>query len=128
MASFTDPPNGGKGQIRPPLRLVHPAPPQPPPRRRPGARPPSPFTDAENARLRAALLSARRAFSTWACLAAALYTTEGSVRHAAHGHKRVTPDMAVRLAKALGKPLESLYAAPSDAARCPTCGAPRGAP
>ena len=37
MPSFTQPPSGGKGPIRPPLRLVHPAPPSPPRR---GRKPP----------------------------------------------------------------------------------------
>lgn len=119
MGSFTDPPSGGKGPIRPPLRLVHPSPP-PKPRRRP--RRPSPFTAEEEARLRAALRHARALFGTWGCLADAMHARLETVHRAARGGARVSGTIAIQLAKALGKPLESLYAPPRPASKCPMCG------
>lgn len=124
MGSFTDPPSGGKGPIRPPLRLVHPSPP-PTPRSRGRRHEADLWTAEEQARLRAALKTARTLFGTWACLADAMRVPRDSVKHAAAGRHGVSAAIAVRLARALGKPLESLYAAPSDARTCPTCGTRR---
>jgi hypothetical protein len=121
MSLSHDPPDGGKKPIRPPLRLVHPSPPQTPPK--PYRRTPT-FTAEEQARLRAALKNARWLFGTWGCLAAAMRVRLKRVERVARGDT-FTADLAVRLARALGKPLESLYRAPTDAATCPTCGARR---
>lgn len=111
---------------RAPLRLVHPAKPTPAaPRGRRARHEADLFTPEEAARLRAALRHARVLFGTWACLADAMRMPKGSVMHTASGRYRVSAALAVRLARALGKPLESLCAPPSDAATCPTCGARR---
>ena len=105
------------------LRLVKPAEPKPP--RRKGQRPPSPFSPDEQARLRVALRNARALFGTWSCLADAMHVREKPIQGVAAARRRVSADLAIRLARALGKPLESLYRAPSDASTCPTCGARR---
>lgn len=127
MPPITEPPSGGKGQIRPPhLRLIHPSPPKP--SKRPYKSPPPVFTLAETQRLRAALRHARTLFGTWACAAAAMYVREETVTAAASGRKVLSAELAVRLAKALGKPLDALLSPPTDAGRCPTCGALRGTP
>ena len=127
MRDDTRPPRDGKdpSPVRA-LRLVHPSPPTPSKPQHPPTR--STFTPEEQSRLRAALRHARRLFGTWACLADAMYVTGRRLRRQAAGDRRLTEQVAVRLARALGKPLESLYAAPSDASRCPTCGASRGSP
>lgn len=107
---------------RPPLRLVHPAPPQP--KKKPAQRAPI-FTPEEQARLRAALRHARGMFGTWACLADAMHMRLRRVEDAANG-PTVSGDVAVRLARALGVSVESLYRPPTDAGKCPHCGAARG--
>lgn len=106
------------------LKLVHPAAPKTP-RPRGRHRRGDPFTVDEQARLKAALRNARTLFGSWDCLTDALGVGVGSGEMAMR--TRVSPDLAVRLARALGKPLESLYRAPADAQLCPTCGR-RGAP
>jgi hypothetical protein len=127
MPPITEPPTGGKGQIRPPhLRLIHPSPPKPS-KRRYRKRPPI-FTIAETQRLQAALRHARALFGTWACAADALRVVKETLLAAASGRAPVSAEVAVRLAKALGKPLDALLSPPTDAGRCPTCGASRGAP
>ena len=116
------------GPPRPPLRLVHPAKPTPPdatPRTRGGLRAPyqnDTFTPEEQARLRAALKNARALFGTWRCLADAMRVPLGAIELALRGRNRVSAALAIRLARALGAPLESLYAAPRPAGKCPTCG------
>jgi hypothetical protein len=103
------------------LRLVHPSPPRTPKQKR--SQPT--FTPEEEARIRASLRTARRLFGTWACLADALHMTMGGVIDTVGGKHHVSGDVAVRLSKALGVPLESLYRPPSDASTCPHCGAKR---
>lgn len=105
------------------LRLVKPAGPKPPKRRHHMG---PTFSPEEDARIRAALRNARALFGSWRLLAAALRVAAKTPPDTASGRVAVSGDIAVRLARALGKPLESLYAAPSDATRCPSCG--RGAP
>ena len=83
------------------------------------------FTAEEQARLRAALKNARPLLGTWRCLADAMRVATHSIQDAAAGSRPVTAEMALRLARALGKPLESLYRAPVAADVCPTCGARR---
>ncbi len=85
------------------------------------------FSQEEAARIRAALRHARVLFGSWSCVAAALRTSQNSIVLAAWGRRNVSGDLAVRLARALGKPLESLYRALAAADLCPTCGAKRGA-
>ncbi len=102
------------------LRLVRPPGPKEP-RKKP-QRPPPLWSPEEASRLRAALKNARAIMGTWPCLAAAMYLGREAISAAANGRKRVSAEIAVRLARALGKPLESLYAAPASADRCPTCG------
>lgn len=80
------------------------------------------FSPEESARLRAALRTARTMFGTWACLADALYIAKNQIIGAASGRFAVSGNVAVRLARALGKPLESLCRAPRAADACPTCG------
>jgi hypothetical protein len=102
------------------LRLVKPAGPKPP--RRKGQRPPSPFSPDEQARLRVALRNARALFGTWACLADAMHVREKPIQGVASGRRPVSADLAVRLARALGKPLEALIRPPSEASTCAACG------
>ena len=64
-------------------------------------------------------------FGTWACLADAMHVTKNTLVVIASGRNSFTGDLAVRLARALGKPLEGLYRAPTNADVCPTCGARR---
>jgi plasmid maintenance system antidote protein VapI len=80
------------------------------------------FSEAEASRLRGALLSARFLFGTWGCAAAALYVIPRTLRDAGTGRKPVTADLALRLARALGKTLDALLRPPSEAGTCPTCG------
>lgn len=116
------PPGAGQDPPARHLKLVHPAPPpKPKEKRRRGP----PFSREEQARLRAALKNARALFGSWACLADALRVCLGTIEQAARGTTSFTGDLAVRLARALGKPVESLYAAPSGVTLCPTCGARR---
>ena len=105
------------------LRLVRPDTPKP--ARRPYHRRPPVFTAAETLRLRAALFSARSLFGSFACAADAMYIVPEALRAAATGRSPVTAEMAVRLARALGKPLDALTRPPSEAGVCPTCGARR---
>lgn len=83
------------------------------------------FTPDEENRLREALRSLRWLYGTWACAADALRVPQRTLEHAARGQARVSASLAVRLSKALEKPLESLYRPPSDALTCPHCGAKR---
>lgn len=126
MRDDTRPPRDGKdpSPVRA-LRLVHPSPPKPPKRRYRRGGPPL-WAPEEAARLRAALRTARTMFGTWACAADALYVVETTLIAAANGRAPVSGNIAVRLARALGKPLDALLRPPSDASRCPSCG--RGAP
>ncbi len=107
------------------LRLVRPAPPPPTGRRRYRKRPPV-FAPAEEQRLRAALRNARTLFGTWACAADALHVGQKTLIDSASGRKPLTAEVAIRLARALGKPLDALTRPPTDAGKCPTCGATRG--
>lgn len=107
------------------LRLVKTPGPKPPKRTYRRGGPPL-WSPEEAARLRAALRTARTMFGTWACAADALHCHEKTLIDAANGRTPVSGHVAVRLAKALGKPLDALLRPPSDASRCPSCG--RGAP
>lgn len=104
------------------LRLVHPAPPKEPKKLR---RPPPMFSPDESSRIRAALRHARALFGTWGALGAAMYLNPKHVQAASTSRKPIAASLAVRLAKALGKPLETLCAPPADAGTCPHCGARR---
>ena len=103
------------------LRLIHPARPKALRAKRPRA---PTFTPEETARIRAALVTSRRTFGTWVALAEAMGLDVVYVYHVKASH-RLTGDFAVRLARALGVPLESLIRAPSDARTCAACGARR---
>lgn len=105
------------------LRLVKPAGPKGP--RKP-QRPPPLWSAEESSRLRAALKNARVLFGTWGCLGAALYLNPKHVQSVAVGRKPLAETLVFRLARALGKPVESLCRPPSDASTCPHCG--RGKP
>lgn len=83
------------------------------------------FTPEESLRLRAALKAARWAFGSVGCLAAALDASRDTIAAAASGRIPFSAALAVRLARAIGKPLESLYRAPTAANVCPHCGARR---
>ncbi len=107
------------------LRLVSATTPKPPKKGRERPYQSDLFAPEEAARLLAALKNARAMFGTWACLADAMrvpLTTIGAVKAR---RQRFSGALAIRLARALGVPLESLYRAPADAAHCPTCGARR---
>ena len=105
------------------LKLVRPDAPKS--ARRSYRRRPPVFSPAETLRLRAALRSARSLFGSFACAADAMYLTYAAVNDAAAGRVDISAEMAVRLARALGKPLDALTRPPSEAGVCPTCGARR---
>lgn len=108
MPKLTDPPNGGKGQFRPPLRLVHPAPPPKPRRRRGVVRPVEDvFNGAEVAKLRLAIDNARKLFGGWQRLADAMGMHVDTVRLAGVRHT-LTAGVAYRFARATGTTIEAL--------------------
>lgn len=114
------PRNGQDPSVPRHLILVHPAPPRKP-RTRTRAAPP--FSPEEQARLRAALKTARGMFGSWACLAAAMGLPDGRLPRLGCGTRRMTGDNAIRLARALGVPLESLLRGVVGVPKtCPTCG------
>ncbi len=122
MPSLTDPPNGGNGQIRPPLRLVHPAPPPKPRRRKGVARPvEGVFTDAEVARLRPAIDNARRRVGGWQRLADAMGVHVDTVRLAGVRHT-LSAGVAYRFARATGTMIELLLTSTLHVAPAPTAG------
>jgi len=122
MSDIPRPPR--KGQDPPAarhLRLVSDKP-TPPREKRPKNQRIAPtFSDEERTRLRAALRGCRAVFGTYACAADAMRIPVNTL-HEALARNGVSPDLAVRLARALGKPLESLYRAPTNAGRCAACG------
>ena len=124
MSDIPRPPR--QGQDPPAARHLRLVSDKPTPPRAKHRRPAPPFTPEEEARIRAALTTSRRTFGTWVALAQAMGLDVAYVYHV-KASRRLTGDFAIRLARALGKPLESLYRAPSDAAHCPACGAKRGA-
>ncbi len=95
----------------------------PPARRRPTT---LALTDVEAMRLRAALRNLRALYGSWGCLAAVMGVPTKSIMNIAGGDKRPSPGMARKAAHAAGKTLDMLLAGPTDASRCPTCGAARG--
>lgn len=122
MSSFTDPPTGGKAAIRTPLRLVHPAPPPKPRRRRGVARPVEDvFTDAERARLRLAIDNARRCVGGWHRLAEAMGVHVDTVRLAGVRHT-LSAGVAYRFARATGTTIEALLTSTLHVAPAPTAG------
>lgn len=122
MPSLTDPPNGGKGQIRPPLRLVHPAPPPKPRRRRGTARPVEDvFNDAEVARLRLAIHNARKRLGGWQHLADAMGVHVDTVRLAGVRHT-LSAGVAYRFARTTGTTIEALLASTLRVVSAPTAG------
>jgi hypothetical protein len=108
---------------RPPrrLRLVHPAKPAPKQERKIVFYKDL-FTPEEQGRLRAALHHARFLFGSRDCLGAVLGACRETISGMAYGRIPVSGALAIRLSRALGVPLESLYRAPTDASVCPTCG------
>jgi hypothetical protein len=106
------------------LRLAHPAP-APKPKQKLSRHEGRVFSPEEQGRLRAALRNARAMFSTWSCLASAMRVRESLVHKAIGARGVVSAALAIRFARALGVPLESLLRAPTDAATCPHCGARR---
>lgn len=108
MPSFVDPPSGGKGPIRPPLRLIHPAPPPRPKvkRRRHEGRV---FTREEQAKLRAAIANAARAFGGLSKLADAMGVHVNTLATAKAGRRYgVSAALAVRLARVAGVSLDDI--------------------
>jgi len=100
MPKLTDPPDGGKAVIRSPLRLVHPAPPPKPKRRRGTARPVEDvFTAEEVAKLRLAIDNARKRFGSLRRLADAMGVHVDTVRLAGVRHT-LTAGVAYRFARA----------------------------
>lgn len=129
MSHDTRTPRDGKDPSSGRLRLVHPSPPPKPdttPRTRSGRRrsyDTDVFTEAEQMLLRAALKNARALFGTWPCLADAMRVPIGALGLAVRGRNRVTAAMAVRLARALGTPLEALLRGITSVPKvCPHCG------
>lgn len=104
------------------LRLVHPPPSGQGPRPPKGRRAAIPLTDTEQQRVRAALRSLRASFGSWRSLAEALGVALGSLQHVMYGMRPVSAALALRVAKAAGKPLDEIIGEPSAADRCPRCG------
>ena len=100
------------------LRLVSDS---PKPRAKRHRKPPH-FSPEESSRIRAALRHARILFGGWDACAAAMYLGPERVIATATGRRSVSASLALRLSRALGVPLESLYRAPTDAGRCAACG------
>ncbi len=122
MSSFTDPPSGGKAAIRPPLRLVHPAPPPKPRRRRGVARAVEDvFTDAEVARLRLAIDNARKRLGSWQRLADAMGVHVDTVRLAGVRHT-LSAGVAYRFARTTGTTIEALLTSTLHVAPATTAG------
>jgi hypothetical protein len=108
MPTLTDPPDGGKAVIRSPLRLVHPAPPPKPRRRRGVARAVEDvFDEAQTAKLRLAIVNARARFGSWQRLADAMGVHRDSVRLAGV-RPTLTAGIAIRFARATGTTIEAL--------------------
>lgn len=122
MSFSHDPPNGGKAAIRPPLRLVHPAPPPKPRRRRGVARAVEDvFNDAEVARLRLAIDNARRRLGGWQRLADAMGVHFDTVRLAGVRHT-LSAGVAYRFARATGTTIEALLSSVLRVVPAPTAG------
>ena len=119
MSDIPRPPRKGQDPPARHLRLVQDT---PRPERRPYHQRPPVFTEAETLRLRAAIRTARALFGTWGCAGAAMYVISRTLRDAATGRKPVTAEVAVRLARALGKPLDALLRPLAAAGTCATCG------
>lgn len=84
------------------------------------------FNDEQSRLVRAAIKTARGLLGSYSCLAAAMYMSKSAVMHAAYGKVQITGDLALRLARALGLPLEALVTpglrlVPFPQV-CPTCG------
>ena len=102
------------------LRLVKPVGPKAPKKPRRAA---PVFSPEEQARLRAALKNARPLLGSWPCLADAMRVPKERIQRAAAGRHPVTADVAVRLSRAIGVPLEALLRGlTSVPPTCPTCG------
>jgi hypothetical protein len=118
------PPRPGQDPPARHLRIVRPSPSKP--LKKWKQKPPPVFTPDEEARLRASLRTASALFGTGRCLADVLRIDPKALSSACTGRKRVTAALAVRLSKALGVPLESLYrpglrVVPFPSI-CPSCG------
>jgi hypothetical protein len=90
-----------------------------PPKGRPAA---NPLTNAEQQRVRAALRNLRALYGSWSCLSSVMGVARGSLENVVHGVKPVSAAMALRAARAAGKPLDALIGAPCATDRCPRCG------
>src|SRR5262245_52356605 len=122
MELIDTPANGQKPRrFIPLLRVVHPA---PPPKPRKHRVPPPVFSAEEEKLIRTSLKTAKGLFGSWACLADAMHMSDVQIGNVAHGKVTVSGDLAVRLAKALGVPLEVLFRPSLRVVRrpCPTCG------
>jgi len=103
----TDPRAEGQRPFRA-LRLVHPAPPPKPRRRRGAARPVEDVFDAADvAKLRLAFDNARKRFGSWDRLADAMGVHVDTVRLAGVRHT-LTAGVAYRFARATGTTIEAL--------------------
>jgi hypothetical protein len=106
------------------LRLVSPAL-LPAPTRKKGLRGPPVFTAEEEACLRSSLRTGRHVLGSWKALAAAMHVNAGTLQSVVFcKRKRVTAEIAVRLAKALRVPLEAITrpGLRPVKAPCPSCG------
>jgi len=122
MSFSHDPPRGGSGQNRPPLRLVHPAPLPKQRRRRGVARPVEDvFNDAEVARLRLAIDNARRRLGGWQRLADAMGVHRDTLRLAGVRHT-LSAGVAYRFARTTGTTIEALLTSTLHVAPAPTAG------
>jgi hypothetical protein len=111
------------------LRLVHPAPAGQAPRVRKGKRSPLLSLTAEEKRhLRQALHNLRRAYGTWACVAAAMGVRENSLTCAARERNPLgSPAMALLAARAGGMSVEAVLSGTLSAAgKCESCGSRLG--
>ena len=80
------------------------------------------LTDGEVMRLAAALRHLKAVYGSWGCLGKVMGVGVDGLRAISRGAKRPGINVARLAAKAAGKPLEALFARPTNANQCPLCG------
>ena len=88
--------------------------------------PPRSLTDGEAMRLAAALRHLRALYGGWDVLAAVMGANPGALSAVSRGRHRPGLNLARKAALAAGKSLETMISGPTDASKCPLCGAAQG--